>query len=149
MKHAEVIKTHKASMIETFKTIFLKFNDKIKEGLISYFKPQILNKNWLWCRVAKFLYAEILEENIQDSFSIYKELTREIRTEENKLGFLHISQEFGDYINYDDIHGKFGHIEAIIISRFLLQHTKDIDVQVAEDFSRIQAMQPQTALSNK
>lgn len=130
-------------MVETFQIIL---DEKIQNSLNAHLKTQIFKNNWLWCRTIHFLYTEIFKENLSD---IYKEFTKEKLDEETKLGLLHMSQEFGNYISYADVYGKFGHIETIIVSRCLLQHAKDVDVQVAEDFSRIQAMQLETTLSNR
>lgn len=130
-------------MVETLEVIL---DEETKNALNAHLKVQIFTRNWLWCRAVHFLYTEIFKESLSE---IYKEFTKEKLDEETKLGFLHMSQEFGSYINYEDVYGKFGHIETIIVGRSLLQHAKDVDVQVAEDFSRIQAMQPQTALSNR
>lgn len=147
IKYADVIKSSRVSMIETLQELVLKFDEKKKNTLNTNLKQQIYTKNWLWSRTVRFLYSEIFKED--NLYGVYKEFTQITLNEESKMGFLHMSQEFGDCISYKDVCGKFEYIDAIIVSRCLLRNANDVDVQVAEDFSRMQAMQPHTALSNR
>lgn len=149
MKYAAVIKNHHSAMTQTLESIFLKSDNEMQNGIKAFLKRQIFAQNWLWCRTVSFLYSEILKQNMAQA---YNEFANETVTEETLLGFLHISQEFAKYIRYEDIHGKYGYIESIILSRDLLQYTENVDVQVAEDFSRIKAIQAddeQNVLSNR
>lgn len=133
-------------MVDSLTLLLLKLDDKMQQSLKTHLKQQVFIENWLWCRVVYFLYSEILVDSIED---IYKEFSKGAITEETKLGFLHIVQEFANYINYQDVYGRFGCLENIIVSRCLLQHATEVDVQVAEDFSRIRTLEPQKEFSNR
>lgn len=137
-------------MIESLGNLFLKSDDKMQKEINAFLKRQIFAQNWLWCTTVHVLYFEILDK--KNMSQIYTDFTSGAVTEETMVGFLHMSQAFGKHIQYEDVHGRFGHVESIIVSRCLLGHVENVDVQVAEDFSRIQAIQAeskQNVLSNR
>lgn len=124
-------------MLEILKATFLKVDDVSRQHLQKLLEEYVFAQHWLWCRAASLFYTTIF---LDDPEQVYRNYTKRLMTEENRLGFLHLSQEFGQYLGYEHDFGQFGYLERIIINRNLLKHAEEADVQVAEDFSRIEAL---------
>lgn len=103
---------------------------KLKDLLIS----KVHKNHWLWARATYLLYSKILPSSLTN---IYEEFLRKKSPDASSLGTVHMTQVFGKDLTYDNIDTSRIDVENIITLRSLLPHTENIDVQIAENFTRI------------
>lgn len=129
-------------MKEYIRNIFDKLDDSVKEDLKSVLLEKVHGEHWLWCKAVYILYSEILPTSLTET---YKYFTNNVSKEEELLGSLHLTQIFGNDLTFDDLHSSFDDLYSIIALRSLLKNGDDLEVQIAETFSRIEKIHKKDA----
>lgn len=124
-------------MQENLSQIFSKITDDIKTKLFNYLTEKVQIEHWLWCTAVYLLYTELCPSSVSDA---YEELSIKV----SDLGLLHLTQIFANHLGYEHIRSsKFGDIEHIILLRCFVSYQDDLEVQIAENFTRIQKIRSQ------
>lgn len=129
---AKSIKEHLQKLVKITSADFAK---QIESVLIK----NLFLYGWLWTTTLYNFYLEIVNEDLCKNFV---ELINKPETQEFPLARLHLVQIFAKHINYDHIWEKLSPIESIIALRSLILN-EELDVQIAEAFSKIDNIQRQ------
>ncbi|XP_050511017.1 E3 ubiquitin-protein ligase listerin [Diabrotica virgifera virgifera] len=117
------------------KTTLTNTDKSFRSNLKRIIKENSRNYGWQWPAVAYLLYSELLPEDLK---AVYKEFVQD--TSKTDVSYeLHLTQTFSQNINYDLVHNKADAIDNIVSLRSLIQ-CEDIDVQIAEVFTQMEAI---------
>nr|CAH7760823.1 unnamed protein product [Callosobruchus chinensis] len=132
-KHYETILNYYVLVEMKLKSTIESCSAELKGALKPVLKDKCLSEAWLWCNAAYTLYSEMNPESLTD---IYTDFTKDVSG--RNLGFLHLTQTFAKHLNYDHVQNKkYEPIEQVIVLNSLI-HCEEIDVQIAEVFSKIE-----------
>lgn len=118
--------------IRKIQTTIKIFDGNSFEKLKTILKHKAFQFSWFWCKAIYLLYTQITPVSITE---IFNEITKDIQQE--NLTVLHFIQIFGQHLNYDYINFKLDTISNIIVLKSLL-HCNEIDVQIAEVFTKME-----------
>lgn len=122
---------------ESVKKLIENLDTATKFNLKAILTEKLHTKSWLWARAIRLLYSEIVPESLTE---IYDEFVNKRKETDTKLGVIHLTQVFSDSLCYENIPSGFDEIENVITLRSLLYGGDDLEVQIAENFSRIESI---------
>ncbi|CAH1975524.1 unnamed protein product [Acanthoscelides obtectus] len=132
-KQYEIILNYYVLAEMKLKSTIQSISTELKEALKTVLRDKCLSEAWLWCNAVYTLFSEINPDALTD---IYSDFTKDVTG--RNLGFLHLTQTFAKHLNYDHVQNKkYEPIEQVIILNSLM-HCEEIDVQIAEVFSKIE-----------
>ncbi|CAG9822593.1 unnamed protein product [Phaedon cochleariae] len=115
------------------KTTLELMDDTFKAQLKATIRDKSTKLGWFWAKSAYILYTDISPEPLTD---IYAEFVQQ-RTGTCTLGALHLTQVFSKHLDYDLVRYSFDAIGDVIVLNSLIR-CEDIDVQIAEVFTKIE-----------
>lgn len=116
------------------KSIIANYDADLKNELKTVLKTKSLNEAWFWCKASYHLYDSMLQQNLVE---MYAEFVEGAVDDRNNLGVLHLTQVFSNKLSYDHVRYNFDPVGSIIVLNSLT-HCDEIDVQIAEVFSKIE-----------
>lgn len=128
------IETNHSHMQEIIKNLITNLDSATKQKLKDLLIAKVHGKHWLWARATYALYSKILPSPLTN---VYEEFLQKKAPDVPSLGTVHMTQVFGKDLTYDNTNTSKVDVENIITLRSLLPHTENIDVQIAENFTRI------------
>ncbi|KAG5874665.1 hypothetical protein JTB14_012946 [Gonioctena quinquepunctata] len=132
-KYYNLVSQYCMQMESKFKVTIETIDDSFKLKLKDILKDRSINCAWFWAEAVYVFYTRIFVQPINE---IYREFVQDV-TENDNLGVLHLTQVFGNHLNYDFIQNKFRAIGDVIVLNSLV-HCDEIDVQIAEVFSKVE-----------
>lgn len=133
----DVIQDHRKKFQNCVQKIIENLDCTTKVRLKELLTEKLHTESWLWAKAVRLLYSQIIPSPLVE---IYNEFVNKRKETDSKLGIIHLTQTFRDSLTYENVQDTFGNVENVIILRCLLHHGHDLDVQIAENFSRIESM---------